>query len=69
MSMYDRKTYERYKEQLEQEIKECISEANMYCTETEPKWVNSVRDALREKHRLELILKFIEDNKEELDKW
>lgn len=69
MSMYDEKTYERYKKQLEQEIKECISEANMYCMETEPKWVNSVRDALREKHRLELILKFIEDNKEELDKW
>lgn len=69
MSMYDEKTYERYKKQIEQEIKECISEANMYCMETEPKWVNSVRDALREKHRLELILKFIEDNKEELDKW
>lgn len=69
MSMYDKTTYDRYKEQIEQEIKECESEANMYCTETEPKWVNSVRDALREKRRLELILKFIENNKNELDKW
>lgn len=68
MSMYEKTTYDRYKEQIEREIKECNSEANMYCTEADPKWRNSVNDALNEKWRLEQLLKFLEDNRKELDK-
>ena len=69
MSMYDEKTYDRYKKQLEREIKECESDARCYWNDPDPKYVNAVNDALNEKYRLELILKFIEDNREELDRW
>lgn len=69
MSMYNETTYERYKKQIEEEIKECESEARCYWNDPDPKYVNAVNDALWEKSRLETLLKFIEDNKKELDKW
>ena len=60
--------YERYKKQIEKEIKYCDSDIRDYRAETDPKWVNAYYAAIDEKGKLEMLLKFLEEHKEELDK-
>ena len=60
--------YERYKEQIEDEIKRCNQDIKDYRAETDPKWANAYYDAIDEKDKLEKLLKFLEENKEVLDK-
>lgn len=60
--------YERYKEQIEQEIKSCDIDIREYWANTDPKYVNALNQAFIDKYNLEIILKFLEENKEVLDK-